>query len=200
MPVSFSKEFRIKPEVLEGTVVFDVLLDMDTRVFIDPALLELCNEPEFAGAHEKVERYFSGIITLLKHSKRESDMYWHRADQLLTFHEISGSCFGYAKNGTAGNAIGSELRRGILQTIQDLIHEGETDPTLFELLGVFQEGIGCDRISDLITFALRENIVQYTQRVVLKCKIPTITIYCEGKSIRHVVILTIRNRCYCSRP
>ena len=55
MPVPFSKEFHIKPEVLKDTGVFDVLLDMDTRVFIDPALLELCNEPEFAGAHEKVD-------------------------------------------------------------------------------------------------------------------------------------------------
>ena len=36
--------------------------------------------------------------------------------------------------------------------------EGEADPVLFELLGVFQEGIGCDRISDLITFILKEDI------------------------------------------
>ena len=52
-----------------------------------------------------------------------------------------------------------------MNTIQDLMTEGDTDPVLFELLGVFQEGIGCDRVSDLITFILREDMLKYTQRV-----------------------------------
>ena len=47
---SFSEQFNISKEVLEITGVFDVILDIDTRVFIDPALLELCTEPEFLDA------------------------------------------------------------------------------------------------------------------------------------------------------
>lgn len=74
-------------------------------------------------------------------------MYWRRADRMLTFTELSGTCFGYSQNGTGGNAIGSVLRKSILNTLKELMVEGETDPVLFELLGVFQEGIGCDRVS-----------------------------------------------------
>ena len=44
MPITFSEQFNISKEVLEITGVFDVILDIDTRVFIDPALLELCTE------------------------------------------------------------------------------------------------------------------------------------------------------------
>lgn len=77
---------------------------------------------------------------------------------MLTFTELSGTCFGYSQNGTGGNAIGFVLRKSILNTIKELMVEGETDPVLFELLGVFQEGIGCDRVSGLITFILRENM------------------------------------------
>lgn len=176
MPITFSEQFHIPQSTLESTGVFDVILDVDTQVFIDPALLELCIEPEFANARLEVERYFSNIITLLRHSKRKGDMYWKRADQLLTFKELSGTCFGYSQYGTGGNAIGSVLRDDILSTIKDLIVEGETDPVLFELLGVFQEGIGCDRVSDLITFILLEDILKYTQRVVTFAGIPTITV------------------------
>ena len=63
MPITFSEQFNISKEVLEITGVFDVILDIDTRVFIDPALLELCTEPEFLDARKKVEKYFSDIIT-----------------------------------------------------------------------------------------------------------------------------------------
>ena len=164
MPITFSEQFNISKEVLEITGVFDVILDIDTRVFIDPALLELCTEPEFLDARKKVEKYFSDIITLLRHSKSQTDMYRKRAERMLTFTELSGTCFGYSQNGTGGNAIGSVLRKTILNTIQDLMTEGDTDPVLFELLGVFQEGIGCDRVSDLITFILREDMLKLSSR------------------------------------
>ena len=58
------------------------------------------------------------------------------------------------------------LRTNILHTIKELIIAGEKDPTLFELLGVFQEGIGCDRVSDLLTFILLPEILEYTHRVI----------------------------------
>lgn len=176
MPVTFSEEFHVSKEALEKAGVFDVILDVDTRVFIDPALLELCTEPEFLDARAKAEGYFSSIITLLRHSKTVGDMYWRKAERMLTFSELSGTCFGYSQDGTGGNAIGSVLRKNILSTMRELMIEGETDPVLFELLGVFQEGIGCDRVSDLITYILRESILQYTQRVVTDVGITSITV------------------------
>ena len=184
MPITFSEQFNVDENVMKNTGVFDVILDVDTQVFIDPALLELCNEPEFVGAKEKVEKYFSGIITLLRHSKKENDMYWKQADRLLTFQELSGTCFGYSREGTSGNAIGAILRASILTTMKELMTEGEADPVLFELLGVFQEDIGCDRVSDLITFILKEDILKYTQRVVQEAKIETIDICSDSKQFK----------------
>lgn len=175
MPVTFSEKYNVVNELIESNGVFDVIMDVDTQVFIDPALLELCQEPEFNQAKEKAEKYFGNIITLIKHSKNNKDMYWKKANALLTFKEIRGTCFGYSEKGTAGNAIGEKLRQLVLKTIKDLVVEGEEDPTLFELLGVFQEKIGCDRISDLLTFILYENILRYTDRVVTNCNIPITT-------------------------
>lgn len=181
MPVLFSEEFNVDAKLIEATGVFDVIMDIDTQVFIDPALLELCTEVEFVGAKEKAEKHFSNIITLMKHCKNNHDMYWKKADELLTFKEIRGTCFGYSEKGTSGNAIGPKLRKNILATIKELINEGEEDPTLFELLGVFQEKIGCDRISDLLTFLLFGNIIKYSERVAKECNLPTIKRKYNGK-------------------
>ncbi len=187
MPIRFSEEFNVDNKLLEQAGVFDVILDVDTRVFVDPALLGLCKQAEFLEAEAEVENYFSNIIVLLRHSKSMDDMYWKRADSLLTFKEIRGTCLGYSEHGTAGNAIGKELRKSILLTIRELLIAGEEDPVLFELLGVFQERIGCDRISDLLTFILHKNILSYTNRVIESCGIEGIEVIYEGISYKSCI-------------
>ncbi len=184
MPVTFSEKYNLSNDVIVRNAVFDVIMDLDTKVFIDPALLEFCEEAEFADAKIKTEKYFADIITLLRHSKSNTDMYWKKANTLLTFKEIVGTCFGYSKKSTSGNAIGTKLRKSILLTIKELISEGENDPTLFELLGVFQENIGCDRISDLLTSVLYENILNYTNRVVMDCGIECVEIKYKNNVFR----------------
>ena len=109
MAISFSEHYHIPSETIDKLGVFDVIMDVDARVFIDPALLPLCQEPEFVGARAKIEKYFSNIIALMLHAKSPGDMFWKKADHLLTFREISGTCFGYSEQGTSGNAIGPSL-------------------------------------------------------------------------------------------
>lgn len=184
MPIKFSEKFHISGESIEQTGVFDVILDVDTRFFIDPALLKLCDIPEFTNAHEKVTNYFSNIIHLLQGSTKENDLCWKAADKLLTFHELTGTCLGYSKTGTSGNAIGPVLRLNILRTIKIILGLGENDPVLFELLGVFQEKMGCDRISDLVTYILREEIHKYTTRICVEYGIDDIDVYL-GKNTYH---------------
>jgi len=166
MPISLTDKFNIDKKAFLDTGAFDPILDVDARVFIDPALLDGCTVTEFIGARAKAEKYFSGIITLLSHAQNTRDMYWRKADKMLTFTELTGTCFGYSQHGTSGNAIGKVLRATILHTIKELICVGEKDPTLFELLGVFQEGIGCDRVSDLLTFILATEVREFTQRII----------------------------------
>lgn len=182
MAISFTDEYKINKNEFLSTGAFDVILDVDSRLFIDLALLDLCEVYEFKDAREKVEKYFADIITLLKHSKIKNDMFWKRADRLLTFKELTGTCFGYSHYGTSGNSIGQVLRETILYTIKELISVGETDPSIFELLGVFQEGIGADRISDLLTFILTEEIYKFTDRVVSQFGLGDTTIKYNNQS------------------
>lgn len=178
MPITFTDKFDISKDDFIKTGAFDVILDIDSKIFIDPALLGVCSVKEFKGAKEKVERYFSNINSLVRasiNSGKFPNQFWNRADQLLTFKEVSGTCFGYSNNSTDGNSIGPVLRKAILQTIKELILAGENDPAIYELLGVFQEGIGCDRISDLLTFILIPEILSFTERVIAQFGLDDIT-------------------------
>ncbi len=165
MPISFTDASGVDKETFAASGAYDAILDIDSRFFIDPA--SSC--PEFQGAREDLEHYCSGVISLLKLSSRPGDRRWKQADKLLTFKEIKGTCLGYSKEGVAGNAIGPTLRKNILNSITDLLEHGEVDPILFELIGAFEEGVGCDRISDLITYVLRERILAFTERVCIAC-------------------------------
>ena len=116
-----------------------------------------------------MECFLSDIIVLLKHCKTPGGRFWKKASELLSFTEITGTCLGYSEKGTAGNAIGPNLRKQILSSIQGLERAGLEDPIIFELVGVFEEGIGCDRISDLLTYKLIDRVCNYTNRVMREC-------------------------------
>ena len=165
LAISFCDEFGIEKSELKKIGALDIILDFDTKYFIDPALLRNNHIPEFLDVSQKVERYFEGIVTLIRISNCNDDMYWKKADSLLRFKELKGTCLGYSNSGTSGNAIGKELRQRIIRTIKELLQTGAVEPIVLELLGVFQEKVGCDRISDLVTFIIHDEIVSYTKRV-----------------------------------
>jgi len=180
LAISFTDKFGIDKKRFATTGAFDSILDVDSRLFVDPALLRICRAAEFKNAREKVEKYFTNVITLLSHSRYTGDVFWKGADRLLTFKEPTSTCFGYSQYGTGGNSIGPILRAAILETIRELVRAGETDPSIFELLGVFQEGVGCDRISDLLTFILAPEIRSFTEHLVEKIGISTTEICYAG--------------------
>lgn len=172
MPVSFCDEFNVNKDKLEKLGVFNLILDVDTKVFLDPGLLYDADIEIFDLASQKINDYFSKIISLLLASDCVGDMYWNKADSMLKFKEITETCVGYSNRSTNGNAIGTRLRKEVLLTMKDLLSKGINDPILFQLLGVFQKDIGCDRVSDLVTYILIEDIIKYTESVLEKLDIP----------------------------
>lgn len=165
MAISFSDEFNINKQTFAKTKALDIILDLDTKFFIDPKLIPLCKIKEFRNAEDSIKSFFNNIKTLVLASKSKNDMFWKKADKLLSFSEIQNTCLGYSDNGTQGNAIGPKLRHNLLDILKSLLIAGQDDLKIFELLGIFQEGFGADRISDLITYILLENIIRYTDRI-----------------------------------
>lgn len=166
MPISLTDYYKIDKKLFDKFGALDIILDKDSLFFIDPLLVRNNKIKEFSNAEDKINSRFSEIITIIKHYiENKNHIFFKEANELLTFKEITGSCLGYSKLTTKGNAIGSNIREKILYTLIDLINAGETDPIIFDLVGLFQGGVGCDRISDLITFILEDNILEYSHNV-----------------------------------
>ena len=106
-PKLFSTQFCIDPKILDDLGVFNPLLNVDTRLFIDPLLLEVSMHPEInTQALNRYNNYFETIIKLLNASKYEDDLAWRNAEKKLEFREIKETCLGYSSSTIHGSGWG----------------------------------------------------------------------------------------------
>lgn len=165
MPESVSQYLNVDKTVFDRTGAFDAVLDFDSRFFIDPLLLRICDEPEFVDSFDTINSYFRDIILALQSSDEENDEFWQTADSLLTFPEVRGMCLGYSGKSTHGSGMGENIRGKILKTAKKLITKGIESPRLFELTGLFNDDVGCDRISDMLARIIGDALREYTLRI-----------------------------------
>ena len=172
MSQSFADYYGIDEAIFEATGALDPILDVDTRLFIDPALLRTTEIPEFVDSYAEVTGYFADVVKVIKRIERPNDRMWREADSRLTFPEIGGLSIGYASKGTSGSGMGPKLRAQLLETARQVVSAGVEDPAMFELVGIFEDGIGADRISDMIAKIISKDLIRFTQRVCSDCGIP----------------------------
>jgi hypothetical protein len=165
MPISASDHLGISLKRWAKTGAFDPILDVDSRLFIDPLLLRRADPPEFKGVQQTIDSALGAILKLLDASKRKGDRFWIEAGNRLTFPEIPGLCIGYTADGTSGNAIGRTLRTRMLEAAVEIIEAGIKDPAIFELMGILEPRIGSDRISDMFARITLTHIARYSARV-----------------------------------
>ena len=53
----------------------------------------------------------------------------------------------------------------MISTAFDILKAGVMDPEFFELLPLFQENVGADRLSDMIATLILDDIKEFTRRV-----------------------------------
>lgn len=169
---SLADYHKLTPQVFAATGAFDPVLTIDTRLFIDPRLLRKTTTPELASSYAKVEEYFQNVMRIVKKISAEKDVFWKAADNLLTFPEVKGLCIGYAAEGSSGSGMGAELRYDLLTNIRKIVIAGVDDPALFELVGIFQDKVGPDRISDMIAKIVITDLIAFTQRACSDLGIP----------------------------
>lgn len=165
MPKSLSMLLDIDPSDLTDRDAFDPILDLDTRLFIDPHLLKHTEVPELKGSYTKLQQHFRAIGKLLAASDTDGDAFWRRADAMMKWPEVKGLCIGYSKGGTSGSGIGPDLRKRLLRTAKEIINKGKDDPELFELVGLLEEDFGSDRISDMTANIIKGDLEEFTKRV-----------------------------------
>lgn len=171
-PATISTEFGIDSALLAKLGIIDTQLATDTNLFIDPLLLSQSAHSEInTGAATAYEQRFEWIVKLLMASKEKGDVPWRKAEKLFKFSEVSWTCLGYSSS-VRGAGFGKELTAHALDTASQIVKLGVTDVDFFMGLSLFEEGIGADRISDMTTNIILNNLIELTIRVNKELNLP----------------------------
>lgn len=153
---------------------FDSILDTDTPLFVDPFLIFKENRSHWHGAHDQLISHFDTCFHLIAEGNRNPrSPSYRKALRLLTFPEPREFCLGYTESGTKGAGGGEGYARTIAQAMEAAISRGLSNLKHFEELGILNEGIGPDRISDATCNVLRSRFIAYTEAVVARHSLPT---------------------------
>lgn len=164
MAILFSKEFNIPIETIDELGVFNVFLDEDSHFFINIKRLQATSVCEFIGAYDKINDYFRMIGMLLKNSKSDKDRLYQEAFKRFDFPEVNGINLGFSE-GCRGAGFGFRLRKQIIKDAHEIIMSGSEQPEIFHLVGLFEENVGPDRLSDMIARLIYTEIVAYSKRI-----------------------------------
>ncbi len=172
-PVRFSDYFSIEPKQFAIAGVLDPTLNVDTRLFIDPLLLEKSAHAEIREqARTSYEAHFTTTIKLLKASKAVDDVAWRSALKHLAFPEIKGTCLGYGAQSVSGSGSGADMTGHFIRTAKEIVDLGVEDPDLFVALSLLEEGFGPDRISDMTTNVIFGDLLRFNARVLKGLNVP----------------------------
>jgi hypothetical protein len=172
-PVRFTAAFRINRKHFEATGALDPILNADTRLFIDPLLIRRSAAPELKdGAARTIESHYADLVKLIQASKVEGDVPWRQAVRLVSYHEIPATCLGYGAATVRGSGPGAALSTKLLRTAAEIVRLGLTDPDLFLMLPLLEEGVGPDLISDMTTSIISQDLATYTRRILAPFDVP----------------------------
>lgn len=149
---------------IDDNGIFDSFLDVDSNYYINIKRLKDTTVAEFCGSYEEINEYFRRIGKLLSLSKEQNDKAYRSAFKMFDFPEVNEIKLGLSR-GKKGRGFGLELRRVIIKDLKEIIDLGSDDPEVFHLMGLFEENVGPDRVSDMIARIIYKNIYQYTLRM-----------------------------------
>ena len=184
MAKSLSEFLNVSSSKLYEKECFDTILNMDSRLFINFTRLKDTRTPELKGAYNRILKLFKSIGKLLIASKKENDLFWKQAFKLLVMSEFEEICLGYAISGTAGSGSGANLKTKILKTGKQILDAGVNESEIFELVGLFEDDIGSDRLSDFIAHSIKSYLENFTKRILYDLNINQKTrknlLFCDG--------------------
>ena len=159
----FSERFGIK--YMGDEEWFNPILHQDTLLFIDPFSVFKSQDELFKDSYSEIMYFFQQAFELIAHSGGlESHLSYKKAKNMLMFPEVNSICLGYS-NTQHGSGTGLKWSKTLTHNISRLIAKGVTHISHFEELGIFCEGIGPDRLSDMTANLLKTRLIAYTQKI-----------------------------------
>lgn len=181
-PKSFTEQFGLGPADLDRLGILNPMLNVDTGLFIDPVLLDASTRPEISQrATSSFRQYFGEVITLLRASQTIGDRPWRQARSRFYFREIPYTCLGYGASGIRGSAFGFNLATRLTNTAKEIVDLGVSNPDLFKLLPLLEEGVGPDLISDMTTNVVLKDLFRLTESICKELSVRTEALTYKGE-------------------
>ncbi|MDO8381306.1 hypothetical protein [Phenylobacterium sp.] len=173
-PILFSTQFGLSSVALDKAGLVDPILNSDTKLFIDPLLISKSKNALMRAKGIKVLRdRFTNVLDLLDTSEVVGDVAWKAAYKQLDLDERAETGLGYGGASTHGSSRPPKLRNAILATAKQIIKLGEKNPNVIPLMGLFEEGVGPDTLSDMTTNFLLPLLCELTEVFCKANGIPT---------------------------
>lgn len=165
MAQRYSDVFGVAPDQLDQEGAFNGFVDIDSPFHVDPYLLRDVRTPELQNSYQRFRAYFEDVIRLLRASRRTNDAMYRAAIGKLVFRELPNISLGYCTASAEGSGIGLRLAKSLTRTASEIVSAGFTDPIIFELVGLLEERIGADRISDMTIRIILPDLLAFSQRI-----------------------------------
>lgn len=165
----FSEAYGIERSTTDDW--FDPHLTIDTKLFIDPLLL-LEAGGEWAKGHGELIKHFICCYRLVAKATSTNSVSAKAARRLLTFPEPFELGLGYTAKGTRGSGSGDRFAARMADSIAVAIAAGLRQPEHIEEIGILNEGIGADRISDATANVIKGRLIEYTQKIAKRHNVP----------------------------
>ena len=94
--------------------------------------------------------------------------------KLFSFSGVKDINLGFSSTGK-DTGFGDVLSKQVISDAFDIVKAGSTQPEIFQLIGLFEEKVGPDRLSDMIATLVFDDIVQYTRNINHKLEINSTT-------------------------
>jgi len=95
------------------------------------------------------------------HKPDASDPLYKAAYKRFQFHEVNGINLGVSES-RWGAGWGALLSRKVLSDAYQIVKKGSRQPEIFHLVGLFEENVAGDRLSDMIATIIEPHIRRYT--------------------------------------
>lgn len=178
--IPLSQHLGLTHDQLEEVGVLDVILGTDTKLFIDPKLLEGSQIPELKGSSADIKDYFSELIRIHKLSGNIPRLQMEAINR-IAIKEPRGLSIGYGDSRDSGTAISISVAKQSLKSLSEMILVGIDDEKVMELLGLFISGFGPDSISDLIIHIIYDRLCAETERIAKDLEVKTKQYTLNGK-------------------
>ncbi len=169
----FSEKFTVhRTKVADW---FDPLLDQDTPLYVDPFLVFDDNRKLWKDSRQEVVDFFDTAAQLVERANGNTrSPAFEKAVRLLKFPEPNEFALGVSMGKPNGSGTGAEFAQAMAEVL-DLVRKYGHVADLASLEGfrLFTDGIGRDRVSDILCNILKHRFIDYTQAIVKRRGIPT---------------------------